>query len=361
MEVNTMPQRKKLPSIPDYINSGKNPQNHFIQKSNPLLSLSETDMSLAELKILDVYLDRIDSHDEEKRTVQFEKGEIEEMLGITRILKPDLEKRLRHLAQTVKIEDESKPKGFKLVSLFEEIDAWQDDDGLWQISLTCTNQAREYIFNIDNIGYLRYRLKNIISLTSRYSYVLYLWLEHNRFRHSWEIELNELKNLLRCTADTYNQFYRFNDLILKRCQKELLEKTDCRFSYTPIKRGRTVKSIRFTVETLPNLEIPIPKQIAIDDYWNDHIEFLRNACCLSNDSQPEFSRAEMKQIYEMIACIPEYKLPPDPTTGTNNIEFRRYHYLSICYAKMNRIEENKHINNRLAYLTKIIREEAGID
>lgn len=356
-----MPQRKKLPPIPDYTNGGKNPGNHFIQKSNPLLSLSETDMTLPELKILDVYLDRIDSHDEEKRTVQFEKGEIEEMLGISRILKPDLEKRLRHLAQTVKIEDESKPKGFKLVSLFEEIDAWQDNDGLWQISLTCTNRAREYIFNIENIGYLRYRLKNIISLTSRYSYVLYLWLEHNRFRRSWEITLTDLKNLLRCTADTYNQFKRFNDLILKHCQKEILEKTDCRFSYIPIKKGRSVKSIRFTVETLPNLELTIPKQISTDAYGNDHIEFLRNACCLSNDSQPEFSRAEMKQIYEIIVCIPEYKLPADPTTGTNNIEFRRYHYLSICYAKMNRIGEKNHINNRLAYLTKIIREEAGID
>ena len=353
-----MPRRKKLPPIPDYTNSGKNPENHFIQKSNPLLSLSETDMSLPELKILDVYLDRIDSHDQEKRTVQFKKGEIEEMLGISRILKADLEKRLRHLSQTVKIEDESKPKGFKLVSLFEEIDAWQDDDGLWQISLTCTNRAREYIFNIDNIGYLRYRLKNIICLTSRYSYVLYLWLEHNRFRRSWEIDLTDLKNILRCTADTYRQFYRFNDLILKHCQKEILEKTDCCFSYEPIKRGRAVKALRFTVEPLPIVE-PESNQIAVDNYSN-YIDLLRSACCPSSDSKPEFSRTQMKQLIEIMSCIPQYKLPADPTKA-GSIDIQRYHYLSICYAKMNRIAEKTVIKNRFAYLSKILEENAELE
>lgn len=356
-----MPRRKKLPPLPDYTDGGRNPETHLIQKSNPLLSLSETDMTLPELKILDVYLDRIDSHDEEKRTVQFEKGEIEQMLGVSRILKNDLEKRLRHLAQVVKVEDETKAKGFKLVSLFEEIDAWQDNDGLWQISLTCTNRAREYIFNIDNIGYLRYRLKSVISLTSRYSYVLYLWLEHNRFRRSWETELADLKTLLRCTADTYTQFKRFNDLVLKKCQKEILEKTDCRFTYEPIKRGRAVKAVKFTVETLPEIE-DIPGQMSLHDFGlnNDHIDFLRSACCPSGSDVPEFSRAEMEQLHEIMICIPRHKLPYDPTTGTDSMEFRQYHYLSICYAKMNRIAEKTKIKNRLAYLSKILREDAEI-
>ena len=133
-----MPKRTRLPIAPSYKNTGKHPQSHMIQKSDPLLSLSKTSMTLPELKILDAYLDRINSHDPEKRTVQLEKGKIEEFLGVSRILRPDLEKRLYNLAQVVKIEDVNKPNGFKLVALFEEISAWQDDDGLWQITLTCT-------------------------------------------------------------------------------------------------------------------------------------------------------------------------------------------------------------------------------
>ena len=69
-----MPRRKKFPSIQvDYLDGGKNSENHLVQKSNPLLSLSQTDMTLPELKILDIYLFRIDGHDEEKRSVQLEK------------------------------------------------------------------------------------------------------------------------------------------------------------------------------------------------------------------------------------------------------------------------------------------------
>lgn len=354
-----MPKRKTLPPIPDYIDSGKNPETHLVQKSNPLLSLSETNMTLPELKILDVYLDRIDSHDEEKRTVQFEKGEIEKMLGISRILKPDLEKRLRHLAQVVRIEDETKPKGFKLVSLFEEIDAWQDDDGLWQISLTCTSKAREYIFNIDGIGYLRYRLKNVISLTSRYSYVLYLWLEHNRVRCSWEIDLGDLKAMLRCTAESYDQFKRFNDLVLKKCQKEILEKTNCRYTYEPVKKGRTVRAVRFTVETLPVIEVePIdPDQISFNDICGDQLELLQSACCPAGSNEPEFTRFEMQEIFEVLVTIPQHKLP----TAVKGVEFQRHHYLAQKYAAMNRANERKPIKNRFAYFLKMVKADAVED
>ena len=222
-----------------------------VQKSNPLQSLSETAMSLTEFKILDAYLSRIDSHDEEKRYVRFEKGELEKILGVTKINQTDLKKRLKNLFQVLTIQDANKPDGFTVIALFEKAEAKQDENGLWQVDLACTSSALEYIFNIENIGYLRYRLKNIIDLTSRYSYVLYLYLEHNHFRKSWKVSLEELKKLLKCNAETYSQYKRFNDLVLKKCQKELTEKTNLRFSYYPTdKRGRSYKSLQFTVETV---------------------------------------------------------------------------------------------------------------
>ena len=191
-----MPKRKKLPDLPDYIGLPKDYSKLVVQKSNPLQTLSETEMSLVEFKILDAYLSRIDSHNEEKRYVRFEKGELERILGVTKINKSDLEKRLKNLFQTITIKDESKQKGFTIIALFEKAEAVQDSDGLWQVDLACTESALEYIFNIENIGYLRYRLKNIVDLTSRYSYILYLYLENNRFRKSWKVSLDELKKLI---------------------------------------------------------------------------------------------------------------------------------------------------------------------
>ena len=356
-----MPRRKKLPTIPDYAGSGREPENHLIQKSNPLLSLSQTDMTLPELKILDIYLSRIDSHDEEKRTVQLEKGEIEDCLGLSRILKPDLEKRLRNLAQMVKIEDETNPDGFIFVSLFEKIGAWRDEDGLWQISLTCTNEAKKYVFNIDNIGYLRYRLANVINLTSRYSYVLYLYLEHNRYRKSWEIELDNLKAMLRCTADSYVQFKRFNDLVLKKCRNELMEKTSLRFTYEPVRRGRTVVAVRFTVENLPQFS-PQLDQISIEDTMpklDDQIEFLRSACTPSGSANPEFSRAEMEQLFEVLVMLDDDMLPC-PKDSPLDIEFRRYHYLRQKYTAMNCYDAKNTVIHRFSYFLSMIKNDAGI-
>ena len=117
-----MPRRKKLPETSDIIGLG-NPDKLTVQKSNPLQSLAKTDLTLPELKLLDVYLARIDSHDPEKRTVIIEKGELERVLCVTRILKDDLNKRLRNLFQIVEIEDATKPDGFKIISLFEEAEA----------------------------------------------------------------------------------------------------------------------------------------------------------------------------------------------------------------------------------------------
>ena len=59
----------------------------LVQKSNPLYSLWKSSLTLSEFKILDIYLSRIDSRHPEKRTVIFEKGELEQLLDVQKISK----------------------------------------------------------------------------------------------------------------------------------------------------------------------------------------------------------------------------------------------------------------------------------
>lgn len=350
-----MPRHKKLHRIPDYNGTGTSPDKAYVQKARPLQSLAATDLTLPELKILDAYLARINSHDQTKRTVKLEKGELEEFLGVSRILKDDLDKRLRHLFQVIEVKDESKRKGFKLINLFEEADAEPDENGLWQVTLTCTQSAREYVFNVDNIGYLRYRLKNVIGLTSRYSYVLFLYLLDNRFRKTWRISLTELKSLLNCTAERYAQFKFFNAEILKKCHKELTEKTDIRFSYQPIKRSRTVSEVEFTVETimdeLPVVDDPIPEQLPFmdsdeitDNDLGGNLSFLAEAC------HNEFSDAEMQEIIQILITMqfPKHQFGE---------WFARYHYLAEKYARLGVEASRKKISNRFSYFRKIIMQD----
>lgn len=44
------------------------------------------------------------------------------------------------------------------------------------------------------------------------------------FAKTWEIELGELKELMKCTANTYKAFFRFNGLILSKCLKKSMKK-----------------------------------------------------------------------------------------------------------------------------------------
>lgn len=339
-----MPKRKKLPVVPDYIGLG-DVEKLTAQKSTPLQSLTQTDLTLPELKILDVYLSRIDSHDPEKRTVQIEKGELERVLGVTRILKDDLDKRLRHLFQAVEVKDKTKRKGFKIISLFEEADAEPDENDLWTITLTCTLPAREYIFNIENLGYLRYRLKNIIELKSRYSYILFMYLENNRgFRNSWEIKLDDLKELLKCNAETYKTFFRFNGLVLSKCHQEINEKTDCKFDYEPIKRGRAIVAIRFTLKTL--------KQLAVEDVANlPEVQSMPDNRPLWESALKEWklSQEKLDELAALLDTIPKSKLPEAEDT-----EKSKYKYIVLKAAEIKRRSKEKRISNRFAYLKKMI-------
>lgn len=330
--------RKKAEPI---VSLGNDDNKLLVQKSQPLFSLWKSDLTLAEFKILDTYLSRIDSHKPDKRTVVFEKGELEELLGVTKINQPELEKRLIHLmGNVVKIPDSETKRGFKLVTLFEEAEAEQDDYGVWQVKLECTQKAMKYFFNIEKLGYLRYKLRCITSITSRYTYVLFVYLEANRFRKSWTVGLQELKEILNCEAERYNQFKFFNSEILKKIQKEMLEKTECRFSYEPVKKGRSVVAIKFTVETLPEIAVDVAEPEPSDLDFNDPLYLLSQAC------ENEFSREQMEVIFAMIS--------PMELEHVNGIEIARYHYLAEKYAILKMRASQTRIPHRFNYFKKLI-------
>lgn len=331
-----------------------------VQKSLPLFALWRSDLTLAEFKILDVYLSRIDSRNPNRRVVRFEKGELEKILGVKKINTSELKERLKHLGTMVEVDDPTKTEAFRLVSLFEQAKCEQDEYGQWQVDLECTRKAMKYIFNVENLGYLRYKLRSIVNIKSRYSYILFLYLEQNRFRKTWDISVDDLKIILNCENDDfYNEFRYFNQRILKRCQKELCEKTECKFTYETIKKGRVVVFIRFTLETIPCIEVSEPDGMILENYYqdNDHIELLRSACCPSGTQIPEFSRAEIEQVFEVLLGVPDSKLP----SVSGGIDIQRYHYLAERYAAMNRIDEKKPIKNRFSYFLKMIKADAGME
>lgn len=347
--------RKKIEPIESL---GKSIDKLTVQKSLPLFALWQSDLTLAEFKILDTYLSRIDSHKPDKRAVVFEKGELEKCLGVSKINMPDLKKRLYHLmGNVVEVPDDTIKRGFKAITLFEEVEAEQDDYDVWKVTLECTQKAMKYFFNIDNIGYLRYKLRCITSLTSRYTYIMFVYLENNRYRKSWEIGLDELKEVLNCNADRYKAFKYFKTEVLERVKKEMHEKTECKYTYEPIKKGRSVVAIRFTLETLPKLEDIDPNQITLEQWQEDtdKEKELWNAPLESFN----FTEEQLEELFSVLVTIPDFRLPQS-SACYGSVELMRYHYIDQKAKEITRRNAQKPIRSKFSYLLKLLKQDAEV-
>lgn len=340
---------------------------HEVQKSKPLFSLWKSDLTLAEFKILDTYLSRINSHNPEQRDVIFEKGELEKLLGVVKINHTDLDTRLKHLqATSINLGDDNH---IDRVTLFERSQGFQDETGVWQVMLTCTQSAMKYFFNIEEIGYLRYKLRSIININSRYSYIMFIYLESNRFRKEWTVGLDELKLILNCETDeTYAEYKHFNNLILKRCYKELTEKTELQYTYEPIRRGRRVTEIRFTLASravIPN-ETQVEGQLAFSDapdfdpepieepdidelmlkkYGSEPLTFIAGAM------DYEFTKEETRVLFDIVL---EHYIEP------RNDAISRYDFVHRVYNRLKQraaASQLEPLKSRYSYMKKLLEQE----
>lgn len=227
----------------------KTHKNKVVYKNRLLASLWRSDWPLLTFKLLDVYLAKIDNKNPETREITFSKIDFESLLGVKRLSTGKIQKALDYLSSPVPIE--TKDKKIIQIELFEMAKVFKEKDGLVKINLVSSKKADTYFFNIAETGFFRYKLGEIANLKSRYSYLAFIALETRRFRRSFEFDFDEFKKVIGCTIGIYSEYARFLKKIFIHVSKELTQKTDlanCEFKYEPLRYGRCVKSILFTLE-----------------------------------------------------------------------------------------------------------------
>ncbi len=359
MGVNMARQKKENEKI---LEGYKSEDKLLVQKSIPLFSLWRSSITLSEFKILDIYLARINSHDSNKSTVKFEKGEIEKILGVKRIDKDQLKERLTNLMSRV-VElpalDEDASEDFNLITLFEIAEARKDKNtGLWNIELKSSEKAVKYFFNVENIGYVRYKLRCVTCLTSRYSYIMFTYLEHNRFRKKWDKKLEDLRIILNCNDSTYQEFKYFNRYILKKVHKEINDKTDCKYTYSTIKKGRVVIAIHFELETLNESNIiDVDDNYKISEIKNEEPELAETENLWEEPLKSlHLKKEQLDEIFSIMATIPTNKLP-ESSVCPGSVELMRYHYIDQKVKEIERRDKQRKITNKYAYLLKMLKND----
>ena len=333
---------------------------YWVQKSDPLVMMRSVPFSLGELKILDTYISRINAGDSSRCTVIFTKEEYEELMGLTCANPRALEKHTKGMLGKV-VELEMPNDEYLQFVLFEQARYRKDEYGKPIIELTCTPTAKDLFFCIGKYHYFKYALENVINLTRKASYLLYVYILTNRYRGKWEIELEELRdNVLDCKGKkTYKEFKEFKKSVLAPAVKEVNEKTDCQFDYEPVKRGRTIAAIAFKyhskkeqIEQQALAALPEPKadeQMSFDEfdedieeqeinYGGELADLLGNASC-----DDEFSPEQIRVLQDLVLQV----------VGHDHMQC--CDYLSHKVHIMNLYNPKR--ENRFTYLVKMIKND----
>ena len=320
--------------------NGNLDQRYWVQKSDPLVLMRSVPFSLGELKVLDTYISRINAADDSRTTVIFTKAEYEELMGISKINAEVLKKHAEGLLGKI-VTLEMSDKSFLKFVLFTAAYYHLDDCGVPIIELSCSPQAKDLFFCIGKYHYFKYALENIINLTHKASYLLYIYVLHNRYRGEWELSLDELRDSVLDYKGQYQEYKVFKRDVLEVAVKEINEKTDCHFAYEAIKRGRRVVKIKFIYQSKDQIEgqtsffdepldVPLLSDQSEDDerwvklYGSEQLAIIAEGC------NYEFNKAEMQQIFAVLLRI---NIPKDH--NTDDLTYGRQFYLREKYAALN--------------------------
>lgn len=136
--------------------------------------------------------------------------------------------------------DDFKNKKFNSIVPFPMVSI---DKGL--ITIKMFGDVIPYFIELKN-GFTKYELEAALSLTSVYSQKLYELLSRWKDKKEWHVDVEELKMLLNASEYRYSDFRR---ACLDTAILEISGKTELNVTYLPIKVGRKIAEIKFSIFT----------------------------------------------------------------------------------------------------------------
>ena len=352
-----------------------------VHKSLPLIYLLKTvnqPFTVTELRLIDWYLSKIDINYSQNREITFNKRELANLFHLTKISNKSLEKSLFGLKQKTVINKKeilnpnltleeldkiykNKELEYTCFSLFSNI---QIDIDKTEIVLECNDKLVPYIFNVENLKYIKYKLKNIIKLRSKYSYNLFMYLELQSFNtkywnkeRKWIVDIEQFKKILGCEQLNYKSFADLNRNIIKPSLEDVNDNTDRHFIYKYIRTNKNVSHIEFTLDSINEKYI----EAEIDDGENEkyEIEYLLY--------KERYSQEQLNKILEIVEeipqnilldCIPDKEREKSKTLPYKEyIELLKYFYVKKCYLKLLSQRDKRKIDNDFNYFLGILKRE----
>ena len=134
-------------------------------------------------------------------------------------------------------------KGHLITSFFSSIETYHNES---YIDFCFDPKLKPYLLQLKS-NFTVYDIRNILPCKSVYSIRIYQLLKQFEKIGNRTLELDELKEMLGLSKNAYTQWINFKTKVISPSEKELKKYSDIFFTYTKIKRGRKIDSIKFTI------------------------------------------------------------------------------------------------------------------
>lgn len=131
----------------------------------------------------------------------------------------------------------------------EQLFRWIDTADLRNksyVDIVLSDSLKPYLLELKQ-NFTKYELINVLVLKSKHSIRLYEILKSNLWRHSWEVSVEEFKEILNIT-DKYHEYKDMRKKVIDPSVKEISKYTDIAVTYEPIKTGRYITDLVFSIE-----------------------------------------------------------------------------------------------------------------
>lgn len=324
-------------------------EEYWVEKSNNLILSTFIGYSATALKLLDVYLSKINARDKSTKVVRFTKQEFCRLVGMHEKSKTSEISNALDCLQKSQVTFPDRYQGMdgiKKSILFPNAGIYLDKKtGKQVITLECNAVLEDLFFDVRNQGYTKYLLKNMLGLKSSQGMLLYNRLKLESFgKTEWGADLAELKSTMGMTSDQDKDMRHFRRT-LDRCCGEINQETDIDVSYELIREGtnkRKIGGFRFHIGSKGHKE-NIPAETEKKSWREDSYDFWGEA--MNN----EFSKDQVKAIVTWM--LKDFqKEYPDSTKR----ELAIYDYLHSLYTE---VCANKEVKNRYAYIKSVVKKQ----
>lgn len=352
---------------------------HLVVHANCFATALDKKMTTVEQRFFAIYMSKLNPFDETTREVSLSLAEYERIMGIQRYNIVQIKQCARNILNSLVFID-LPSGGFEAFHVFSRFRLDKVDEE-WMITINCSDEILPYVFGLKK-EFMQYELWNVLNLHETNHQQLYRILKQYERIAEKTIPLEELKFCLGLDGK-HEKFYDFRRDVLEPCQKALAEKTDIFFEYEPIRKGRKIYSIRFTIhKNAPQSDKPLLSEFVaqmaaesackctaphepaegcdlengfqfsadgqapppIHGYTDLEIEFLAEAC------DKAFSESEMTRIADALR-----RAVPVESGGYASLDFDRYHVLQTAYLEM---EARGNVKYRANYLVKMLEAKA---